>query len=249
MHYNLFVKFNVGGFTILDINQTQLDVVLSAYKLGKQKFTLSGVEHDWGLLGVLKIYTNEANMSETEIIELCRERGRWVKIFGAGHIISPEFLNGLGKDVTYDFLGNNPFGGNEAEAKGQENFINIERINDLRSIQSNSFDFSKLIILCIELNSNWKIGNYYTVGLLLRTIINHVPPLFGNFTTFLEVCANYGNQSFKKNMNFLNISLRSIADSYTHDLIRKKEILPNSQQVDFRPNVDLLLAEVVRINK
>lgn len=48
-------------------------------------------------------------------------------------------------------------------------------------------------------------------------------------------------------MDHLNISLRSIADSYTHDLIRKKETLPTRQQVDFRAKVDLLLGEIARI--
>jgi hypothetical protein len=104
-----------------------------------------------------------------------------------------------------------------------------------------------LIRLCQELNSNWINNNFFTVGLLLRTIINHVPPLFG-FQTFDQVVANYGGgTSFKKNMDTLNQSLRSIADHYTHLTIRKKEPLPNEIQVDFKQNLDFLLSEIVSL--
>lgn len=251
MNYNLFIKYNVGGFTILDLNEKKLPIVVDAYKAGKQKFTINGTEYDWGELQILKIFRNESSLNAREIEKYCEEGGTWVKLFGAGHVISPEFLESLGSNSTDEFLGDTPFGGDELiEIRNKPDYINKERITELRTIKSQFFDVSKLTTLCTEVNSNWAIGNYYTVGLLLRTIINHIPPIFSNeFTSFGNVIANYGNQSFKKNMEHLNISLRSIADNYTHDLIRKKEILPNQQQLEFRANIDILLAEIIRIIK
>jgi|GEM_PF-6851717 len=251
MKYNLFIKYNVGGFNILDLEEEKLPIITDAYKLGKQKFTISGTEYDWGELKTLKIFRNEASMDSGAIEQYCQENGGLLKVFGAGYLVSPEFLENLGSDVSDDFLGDIPFGGATtitAEKQTMDEYINQERIKSLQTIKSQSFDMTKLVILCNELNSNWAMGNYYTVGLLLRTIVNYVPPIFDHtFTSFGQVVANYGSQSFKKNMGHLNVSLRSIADSYTHDLIRKKEILPNQQQVEFRASLDFLLSEVLRI--
>ena len=47
----------------------------------------------------------------------------------------------------------------------------------------------------------------------------------------------------------LNSSLRNIADAHLHVQIRQSEILPTQTQVDFRADLDALLAEIVRISK
>ncbi len=86
--------------------------------------------------------------------------------------------------------------------------------------------------------------------MLLRTILNHVPPVLG-FNTFAEVASNYGgpksNRSFKDNMHRLEKSLRSIADIHLHSSIRSREDLPTAVQVDFAADLDLLLGEVIRV--
>lgn len=81
--------------------------------------------------------------------------------------------------------------------------------------------------------------------MLCRAIIDHIPPIF-NVNTFNEVANNYGSKSFKRNMLNLNNSLRNIADSYLHQTIRKKETLPNKTQIDFKNDLDVLLAEIIR---
>jgi len=50
-------------------------------------------------------------------------------------------------------------------------------------------------------------------------------------------------------MGHLNVSMRSIADNYLHMPIRKNEILPNENQIDFSRELDFLLAEIIRTNK
>jgi len=134
---------------------------------------------------------------------------------------------------------------NENKAKGDE-YVSSNLIEKLRATNHPDFDVKKLVQLLIELNSNWQQSNFYTVGLLVRTIINHVPPLFGDFSSFNEVVAEYGNNIFKRSMKHLNTSLRNIADGYTHDLIRKREMLPNEQQIRFQAELDILLLEVLK---
>lgn len=133
----------------------------------------------------------------------------------------------------------------EVEKLAIPNFIAISRINELKNLTSNNFDFKKLVKLCEEINDNFENENFLSVAMLSRSILDHVPPIFG-YNTFNEVANNYGGQSFKKNMNHLNNSLRSIADSFLHMTIRKKEILPNSVQINFSQDIDVLLAEIIR---
>ena len=131
-------------------------------------------------------------------------------------------------------------------ALDNEDFINSERIDQLKSLSSQDFDFSKLIGICQELNSNFSNRNYLSVSMLCRALIDHVAPVF-NKRFFNEVANNYGSMSFKKNMLHLNNSLRNIADTYLHQPIRKKESLPNKTQIDFKNDIDVLLAEIIRI--
>jgi hypothetical protein len=125
-------------------------------------------------------------------------------------------------------------------------FINDHRIAELENIENNNFDLRKLIKMLNEINDSYSLGNYFSVAMLGRSVINHVPPIFG-FDTFNKVANNYGGQSFKKNMTNLNNSMKNIADNYLHEMIRNKEVLPNENQVDFGKDMDVLLSEIVRI--
>ncbi len=128
---------------------------------------------------------------------------------------------------------------------GKWNYVNKSRIQSLKNLK-NTFDLSKLIKLCEELNLAFSNESYLSVTMLTRAVLDHVPPLFG-FKNFSQVASNYGPKSFKDSMFNLNNSSRKIADAYLHNPIRKKESLPNSTQVDFSNDLDLLLAEIIRI--
>jgi hypothetical protein len=124
-------------------------------------------------------------------------------------------------------------------------FINQSRIDELKQINSNDFDLSRLVRICEELNINYINKSYVSVILLTRTIIDHIPPIFGQ-KNFGEVYGNYGTRSFKEHMTHLDKSMRKIADSYLHTHIRKSETIPTINQVNFSQDIDVLLAEVCR---
>lgn len=127
-------------------------------------------------------------------------------------------------------------------------FINPDRLTELKSTTNSDFDLAKLIRFCEELDEAFLNENYLSVGMLIRGIIDHIPPLFG-CKNFSEVSNNYnGSKSFKKSMEHLNVSLRNISDSYLHTHIRKKETLPNKTQIDFSRDMDVLLSEIIRIS-
>lgn len=154
-------------------------------------------------------------------------------------------------DETDELL-KNPFLLNNTEIYKNQNiyFVNPIRINELKLIRSESFDLTKLIQLCKELNDASVIKNNLSSSLLVRSIIDHVSPIFG-FANFSSFANNYsgGTGSFKKSMLNLDKSLRNIADNNIHSQVRKKEVLPTSTQVDFTNELDLLLSEIVRTLK
>lgn len=125
-------------------------------------------------------------------------------------------------------------------------YIDKKRFQALKK-KGGKFDFSRLLQMFTELDHAFSIGNYISVILLTRAILDHVPPIFG-FNRFIEVVSNYGSKSLKDSLSHLENSSRKIADSYLHTKIRNKESLPNRTQVNFSNDLDVLLAEIVRIS-
>ncbi|WAK04454.1 hypothetical protein [Methylobacter sp. YRD-M1] len=126
-------------------------------------------------------------------------------------------------------------------------YVSEDRIQELSEVSSTKYDVSKLLRMLRELNIAHNNDCHFTIGVLLRAIIDHVPPIF-SCSNFSEIANNYqGTKSFKKSMKHLNESLRNLADSYLHVQIRNKESLPNINQVDFQADLDCLLAEIARI--
>lgn len=135
-------------------------------------------------------------------------------------------------------------------APGAKPYVDHARIIAFQSIGTGTWDFARLIELCREINIAAANRCHMTTAMLLRTILNHVPPVLG-LTTFAEVASNYGgpktNRSFKASMQHLEGSLRNIADMHLHSPIRSREDVPTAVQVDFAADLDVLLGEVIRV--
>jgi len=131
----------------------------------------------------------------------------------------------------------------------KSSYIDLNKIDKIKKIESERYDFSKAIEILNQINLAHEQNMFFTIGMLVRALIDHIPPLF-ECNNFNEVSNNYkGSSSFKKLMKKLQDSLRNISDSFLHDQIRKREELPSFNQVNFIPEVDALLSELIRINK
>ena len=128
-------------------------------------------------------------------------------------------------------------------------FVDLSRIEELRAIKFPQFDLAKLVRFCEELNICYENECYLAVTMLTRGLIDHVAPILG-FNSFSEVVNNYsGTKSFREQMEHLQNSSRKIADAHLHTKIRSQEALPNRTQANFANDVDVLLAEIVRVLK
>jgi hypothetical protein len=115
---------------------------------------------------------------------------------------------------------------------------------------SPDFDFRKLVRLCEETNSAYGLQCYYATAMLIRGLLDHVPPVFG-FRTFSEVANNYagGGRSFRETMHHLENASRKVGDAHLHMPFRKSETLLTEQQVNCGQQLDVLLSEIVRITR
>jgi hypothetical protein len=123
-------------------------------------------------------------------------------------------------------------------------YVSSIRLEALRAIKSKDFDLTKLVRLCEELNSSFAAGNYFSVAMLVRAILDHVPPIFGS-AGFTSVIGSHGGKSFKEQMTNLDNSSRKIADAALHEQIRRRDVLPTDTQVNFASLLDRLLGEIV----
>jgi len=187
----------------------------------------SGLIYSW----VMTI--GESNIDEQEKNELVRQA------------INTIVINDKVKEKLLGLIGT---AGSLPKARSS-NYVNQSRIAEIKTLKGKNFDLSRLIKLCEELNIAFENNCHFSVAMLVRSILDHVPPIFG-CNSFAEVANNCkGTRSFKSQMQHLEVSSRKIADSYLHTQIRNKESLPNSTQVDFSNDLDVLLGEIHRLLK
>jgi hypothetical protein len=128
-------------------------------------------------------------------------------------------------------------------------FVDEGQIAELKSISIDGHTARKLVRLCEELNVCYSNECFFSVAMLVRAILDYVPPFF-RFRTFQEVVSNYSwGPSRKDAMEHLHNSARKVADLHLHSVAAADEVLPNEAQVNFGPSVDILLAELIRLAK
>jgi hypothetical protein len=128
-------------------------------------------------------------------------------------------------------------------------YVHPQRIEELSALRPKSVDLTKLLTILGEINVCHQNRCYFALAALVRTVLDHVPPVFG-YKSFSEIANSHaGGKSFKESMNHLDSSARKIADQHLHAQVRNSEVLPNIVQVDFSNDLDVLLAEIVRVLK
>lgn len=132
------------------------------------------------------------------------------------------------------------------EDVGRTAYVDKNTLLRLNKIESKNFDLSRLISFCNELDDNYSLENYHSCAMLLRAILDHIPPVF-NKKSFEDVCAQHGGKSFKDIIRPLNETAKKIGDDYLHTQINKKVLAVTKTQVSFQANLDTLLNEVAAI--
>lgn len=127
-----------------------------------------------------------------------------------------------------------------------ERYVSEDRIRELRSIRKSGLDLARLIRILEELNAAAEAESWITVAALVRIVLDHVPPVFGQ-ETFAQVVAHADGRtpSWKQTLASLQETSRKIADHHVHKRMEAHESLPTFQQVDNRKELDQLLERIV----
>lgn len=126
----------------------------------------------------------------------------------------------------------------------QNELIDLSVIEELSQIQSKNFDLTKVIQFCKEINGSFSAGFFISTALLIRALINHIPPIFGH-QTFQQVVSQ-ATKTRKELFKPLDYVARDVGDLHTHDTIRHKENLPTKKQLElFKPSIEVLLQEII----
>ena len=137
---------------------------------------------------------------------------------------SEDFIHSLNNEVE-------EFSSYKSTYEDYVNFSRIQELKDLKKKGSNQFDLTKLIEICEELNKCYSNKCFLSVGMLLRSILDHVPPIFGK-QNFIEVTNNYKGKSFMKSMKHLQENSRDISDRFLHN-INLQEVFLSSHHQDY----------------
>ena len=124
-------------------------------------------------------------------------------------------------------------------------YIDKDRIEALKKLKTDDFDFSRLVRICEEINIANINRSYITIGALVRILIDHIPPTLGH-PTFAMVASYYPGKSLKDTFKRLEEGGRKISDGLIHQTIRRRESLPNFIQVNYLNDIDVLLSEIIR---
>lgn len=120
-----------------------------------------------------------------------------------------------------------------------ERMVQLNRAND-----GSNFDLNYLFKLCNEVNLCFKNGSYIATVLLLRTILNYVPPIFGQ-GNFISV-ASQAPKSIKRSFERLQGAVRDYADIYAHTAADGKCMLPDKNAIEAsKIDFDILLKTVI----
>lgn len=123
-------------------------------------------------------------------------------------------------------------------------FLNADLFLALKALPAAKFDASKLVKICDELNDTYARGNYIAAVLLIRAVMNHVPPIF-KAASFKEMVSQ-SNRSVKAIFAQLEDEARPIADLHTHMHIRTIEHVPTKNQIEpYKAAFEILISEVI----
>lgn len=107
------------------------------------------------------------------------------------------------------------------------------------------FNYKKLVELINELNDNHLKSNKYSCAMLIRAILDHIPPLLG-FTTFEQVTKNYSwGKTDKVYMKTL-LEFRNNADDALHRIISEDEDLLEINDLPLSNRFSRVLQECIK---
>lgn len=186
-------------------------------------------------------------ISEMETAEILRCQGCGTISFSLEYYCSEDDPEWDQQQNTYVHKPQITYYPNFEEDENIESFVDEGKIGELKRLSNRDFDTKRLVQMLTELNQAYKMQSYLSCLYLIRAVMDHIPPIFGQ-NNFSGIYNNYtGTMSFKKLARKLDDFARNQADAYLHEHIRDREVIPSKMNVDHKTAFASLLDEIIRI--
>ena len=125
-------------------------------------------------------------------------------------------------------------------------YIRQETIEEFVS-KKDSFNYQKLVKMLNELNTNYAVSYFYSTSMLIRSVLDHIPPLFG-YLDFKEVVNNYSwGETDRKYMKKL-LDFKNEADDVLHRQISNNPDLITLEDLPTSVRINRLLQECLQVD-
>jgi len=104
--YAIYYQTQLSKENIFDLNEEMLKKVIDSYNEGNIEFTLKGKAYSFSNLFEIKIFKIEDETTYKKVIKNPRAYNKYL-IY---NYISPDLLEKIGLEITYELIGNNEFG-------------------------------------------------------------------------------------------------------------------------------------------
>lgn len=123
----------------------------------------------------------------------------------------------------------------------RKNYINPKIISDFKA-KKNKFNYRKLVGILEGLNRSYSQDDAYSCSQLVKALVNHVPPLLGEYRTFASAASEFSWE--KAHLPYIN-SIKAYMDEandVTHTVISAVEDQASMDTLPNKHHINTLLA-------
>lgn len=130
-------------------------------------------------------------------------------------------------------------------------FVGLDKIEALEQLQpqlTGTWDLSALIELCKAINVNHANQHYLPVAMMLRAVMDHVPPIYDGQKNFESVIAQTLHPKYdrsEKEAYEAMYDARPIMNFLTHKRISDTISMPGPEVVDIKTHFNFMLDRVI----
>jgi len=171
----------------------------------------------------------------------------WSKITPTGKAITD---NSLGTEMSTQTVEKAQKTVNPDSYSLTDEYVTSDLLSSIRALDGVKFDTKKLVAMLNELNFNVGANNVHSAHALVRSIIDHIPPIF-NKKNFSEVASNYSwPKSDKEKVEGLQKIFRPDADLSLHQKISVKDQTRDMYSIKLhRSTLNAILSETIDLLK
>lgn len=123
----------------------------------------------------------------------------------------------------------------------RQDYINPDLIEKFNN-KNNKFNYTKLVGILKDLNMSYQQRNHYACSQLVKALVNHIPPLLGNYKTFKDASSQFSwERAHKPYIKAIGTYIDE-ANDVTHTVISAYEDQASLESLPKSVHINTILA-------